>query len=32
MWALVLSDAKTSGHTPEGIPHGPACIGTEPEQ
>jgi hypothetical protein len=30
-WALVLSVARTFGHTPKGIPHGLACTGTGPE-
>jgi hypothetical protein len=28
----VLSNAETFGHTPEGTPHGIACIETKPEQ
>jgi hypothetical protein len=31
LWALVPSIARTFGHTPGGIPHGLACIGTGPE-
>jgi hypothetical protein len=30
--ALVLSDARTFGHTLEGTPHGLVCTGTRPER